>query len=94
MQKFSESWGYLSDVQKEDCLLGRKLYNRLTQGEQRALTIEEARILSNDELRCVVLFSIGFKLDCESDRILDETVDYCLKVLAERGYPQTAAERQ
>lgn len=84
MQIDAEMWPFLSDKDKLSCLRGESLYKEITQSGQPPLDIERVKTLTDNEIYCLLIFSIVSNLDLEKDAVAYEIVNSCLKVQMER----------
>lgn len=84
MQIDVEMWPSLSDKEKASCLRGENLYKEIAQNGQLPLIVERVQVLTDDDIYCLLVFSVDSDLDLENDTIAYEIVDSCLKVQMER----------
>lgn len=80
----TEMWPFLSDKEKLSCLRGESLYKEIAQNGQASFIAERVQTLTDDEISCLLLFSIDSDMDLEHDSMAYEIVDNCLKVQMER----------
>lgn len=84
MQIDAEMWPSLSDKEKLSCLRGESLYKEMAQSGQASFIAERAQTLTDNEIYCILLFSVNSDLDLENDAVAYEVVDRCLKTQMER----------
>ena len=84
MQIDAEMWPFLSDKEKLSCLRGESLYKEIAQNGQASFIAERVQALTDNEIYCLLLFSIEGDLDLEHDTVAYEVVDRCLNVQMER----------
>lgn len=77
-------WPFLNDKEKQSCLRGENLYNEIARNGNPSLIKERVQTLSDDDIYCLLIFSVNSDLDLEKDSIAYEIVDDCLKVQMER----------
>ena len=80
----AEIWPSLSDKEKLSCLYGESLYREIAQNGQASFIAERVQALTDNEIYCLLLFSVDSDLDLENDAVAYEVVDRCLKVQMER----------
>ena len=80
----AEIWPSLSDKEKLSCLRGESLYREIAQNGQASFIAERVQALTDNEIYCLLLFSVDSDLDLENDAVAYEVVDRCLKVQMER----------
>ena len=81
----TDYWTEQETIEKYlSCLRGENLYKEIAQNGQASFIAERVQALTDNEIYCLLLFSIESDLNLEHDAVAYEVVDRCLKVQMER----------